>query len=62
MVARHGSYRAAARALQIDAGYLVRLRSGVKTEPSATILRKLGLRRIVTYKSTEPTLARALSK
>jgi replicative DNA helicase len=46
---QHGSLRAAARALEIDAGYLSRLQNGEKIEPSDDMLRKLNLRRIVTY-------------
>lgn len=46
---QHGSLRAAARVLEIDHAYLHRLQRGDKTEPSAAVLRKLGLRRIVTY-------------
>ena len=46
---QHGSLRAAARVLEIDAGYLSRLQGGLKVEPSEEVLRKLGLRRIVTY-------------
>lgn len=46
---QHGSLRAAARVLQIDHGYLSRLQDGEKTEPSDDVLRKLGLRRVVTY-------------
>lgn len=46
---RHGTLRAVARVLEIDAGYLSRLQDGLKTEPSEAVLRKLGLRRVVTY-------------
>lgn len=46
---QHGSLRAAARVLKIDAGYLSRLQDGLKTEPSNDVLRKLGLKRVVTY-------------
>ncbi len=46
---QHGSLRAAARVLEIDNGYLSRLQDGGKTEPSDDILRKLDLRRVVTY-------------
>lgn len=46
---RHGSLRAAARVLNLTPAYLCRLRQGVKTEPSETVLRKLGLRRVVRY-------------
>lgn len=46
---QHGSLRAAARALEIDPGYLSRLQDGLKLEPSDAVLRKLGLKRIVLY-------------
>ena len=44
---QHGSLRAAARVLQIDVSYLSKLKDGSKTNPSAKVLKKLGLRRIV---------------
>lgn len=44
---KHGSLRAAARVLQIDPAYLLRLRDGEKTNPSATTLRKLKLKKVV---------------
>jgi transcriptional regulator with XRE-family HTH domain len=46
---QHGSLRAVAEATGIGASYLSRLASGEKTEPSDEVLRKLGLRRVVTY-------------
>lgn len=46
---QHGSLRAAARVLDVDHGYLSRLQDGLKTEPSDDLLRKLDLRRVVTY-------------
>lgn len=46
---QHGSLRAAARVLQIDAAYLLRLRDGEKTNPSATVLRKLKLKKVTHY-------------
>lgn len=49
LVEQHGSIRAAARVLQMDHAYLYRLASGEKTEPSDDVLRKLGLRKAVTY-------------
>lgn len=39
----YGSVRAAGRALNIDHAYLARLRDGKKTNPSKSVLRKLGL-------------------
>lgn len=46
---RHGSTRAAARVLEIDHTYLWRLAEGQKDDPGDDLLRKLKLRRIVTY-------------
>ena len=46
---KHGSLRAVARVLGMDAGYLSRLASGEKTSPSNTTLRKLDLRAITSY-------------
>lgn len=50
-----GSLRAAASAVGCDVGYLSRLASGQKTEPSVDVLRGLGLRRIVSYERAEPS-------
>lgn len=47
---QHGSLRAAARVVQIDAGYLSRLMNGEKVNPSAAFLRRLGLSRHVDYR------------
>lgn len=49
LIAQHGSLRAAARVLECDAGYLSRLASGEKADPSEKLLRRMGLRQIVTY-------------
>jgi hypothetical protein len=49
---QHGSLRAAARVLQVDHAYLWRLARGDKAEPSEALLRKLGLRRVVSYQRT----------
>lgn len=46
---KHGSLRAAARALEIDHAYLSRLQDGLKLEPSDAVLRKLRLKRVVLY-------------
>lgn len=46
---RHGSLRAAALVLKTDHVYLWRLSTGNKSNPSEKLLRKLGLRRVVTY-------------
>jgi hypothetical protein len=47
--AKHGGLRAAGMALNCDAAYLLRLRDGEKRNPSADMLRKLGLKKVVTY-------------
>ena len=49
LVKRHGSLRAVARVTEIDVGYLSRLRSGEKVSPKKDKLRRLGLRRLVSY-------------
>ena len=45
----NGGLRAAARATGIDCGYLQRLKSGEKTNPSDDVLEKLGLQKEVIY-------------
>jgi hypothetical protein len=45
----HGGLRSAARATNIDVGYLKRLRDGDKTNPSDETLDKLGLKKVVAY-------------
>ena len=52
---QYGGLRAAARALNCDAAYLLRLRDKKKSNPSATMLRKLGLKKVVTYVQTAHT-------
>lgn len=52
LIEKHGGLRAAARVLGINYAYLWRLKSGEKVNPNAKILRKLGLRRQVSYEST----------
>lgn len=49
LVAKHGSLRAVSRVTEIDVGYLSRLCSGGKMNPGSAILRRLGLRRVVSY-------------
>lgn len=49
IAALFGSLREAASILEIDAGYLSRLRSGDKADPGPDVLAKLGLQRHVTY-------------
>jgi hypothetical protein len=46
----HGSLRAAARVLKIDPAYLLRLRDGSKVNPSAIVLRRLGVRKEIIYR------------
>ena len=49
LVERHGSVRAAARVLEVDHAYLHRLGTGEKDDPGEELLRKLKLRRIVSF-------------
>lgn len=49
LVAQHGSLRAAARVIQIDAGYLSRLGNGEKVRPGKVFLNRMGLRAVLTY-------------
>ena len=49
-VQRHGSLRAAARVLNVSAGYLCRLKQGKYGKPDEGLLRKLGVERVVTYR------------
>lgn len=49
LILQHGTLRAAARVAQIDASYLSRLRYGEKENPTNDVLRRLGLRRVVSY-------------
>ena len=53
LIKQHGSLRAAARVLECDAGYLSRLRSGEKDTPEDWLLRRMKLRRVVTYERTD---------
>lgn len=48
--AQHGGLRALGRAAGLDAGYLSRLGSEQKTEPSSMVLAALGIERVVTYR------------
>lgn len=49
LVQQHGSLRKAGRVVGLTGQYLYRLQSGEKTSPSEAALRKLGLRRVVSY-------------
>lgn len=59
LVAQHGSLRAVSRVTEIDAGYLSRLRSGEKVNPEKDKLRRLGLRRVVSYEMLKTPNVRA---
>lgn len=56
LIAKHGSLRAAARAIDIDHGYLSRLATGDKVRPGKTILRRLGVKQVITYESLKPAI------
>jgi len=49
LAAQHGSLRAAARVLGVDAGYLSRLARGENSDPGTLLLRRMGLRQVTTY-------------
>ena len=53
LILQHGGLRQAARALSMDHAYLSRLLHGAKKNPSAAVLRKLKLRRTITYTSLD---------
>lgn len=59
LIAQHGTLRGAARALQIDPGYLSRIERGEKDAPSDEVLCKMGLRRVVAYERTAPPADRS---
>ena len=46
---KHGGLNAASRALGVDPGYLSKLGSGEKTNPSDEVLKKLKLKRVISY-------------
>jgi hypothetical protein len=50
LVKQHGGIRPAARVLRVDHGYMSRLVSGEKDNPSDLVLHRMGLERIVTYR------------
>ncbi len=54
LVEAHGTLREVSRILRCDVGYLSRLERGEKSEPTDEYLRRLGLRRIVTYERLKP--------
>ena len=49
LIEKYGSLRAAARVVEIDSSYLLRLGSGEKVNPSTATLRRLGLHKVVVY-------------
>lgn len=51
LVKQHGSLRAAAAVLKVDPGYLSRLASGEKARPGKILLRRMGLRAVVSYEA-----------
>ena len=54
LVAQHGSLRALARVMECSPPYICRLRAGVTKNPGPAVLRKLGLRRVVSYERLKP--------
>lgn len=53
LIAQHGTLRATARVLDCDPGYLSRLQSCQKDNPEDWLLRRMNLRRVVTYERIE---------
>lgn len=51
LVEQHGGIRAAARVLRIDHSYFCKLADSTKVNPSDAVLRRMGLRRVVTYEA-----------
>jgi hypothetical protein len=58
LIEKHGGLRPAARAVRVNYAYLSRLGSGEKINPTPTVLRKLGLRKVVTYELIRPPVER----
>lgn len=54
IIFKHGGVRAAARAIGVNYAYLSRLQSGEKSNPTPAVLRKLGLRKVVSYEPIRP--------
>lgn len=48
-VKKHGGVRNCAKVFDVDPSYITRLRKGEKMEPSDSILRRLGLVKMVVY-------------
>jgi hypothetical protein len=53
LAAHHGSMRVLGRVLEVYHAYLHRLSTGEKDDPGPELLRKLKLRRVVTYERTD---------
>lgn len=53
LIEHHGSLRAVARVLEVSPAYLSRLSRGEKQDPSDGMLRKLRLRRVVSYEALQ---------
>lgn len=47
---RHGSLRATAAVLKVDVGYLSRLLSGAKKNPSDAVLKRMHMERVVSFR------------
>lgn len=62
LILKHGTLRGVARVTGVDVGYLSRLMSGEKTEPSEETLKALGIRRIVEYRLEKTELEKTLHK
>ena len=54
VVSAHGTLREVSRVVGIDAGYLSRLASGAKINPSKDTLGRLGLRVVTYYERLKP--------
>jgi hypothetical protein len=54
LMKQHGGLRKAARALQLHASYLSRLRNGHQKNPSPEALRRMGLVKHITYVRRKP--------
>jgi hypothetical protein len=53
IVKKHGGLNKAGRAVGIDPPYLSRLRTGKKINPSANILKRLGIERRIVYRNAQ---------
>lgn len=62
LIEAHGSVRAAAAEIEVDYTYLYRLSKGERKEPSEDVLKKLCLRRVVSYEDATPVRKRRAKK